>query len=201
MADLLVSRFETRNLRLILASASSRRHELLSHLGIPFSVWKHSFTEETDHLESPQDTAIDLAVFKSNQVADRIKSGDIVITADTIVWCTGQLLNKPGCRDEAISMLTLLSDKSHEVITGVSIRSYERIISFASTTRVRFKALSPEEIVYYVDTFSPYDKAGAYGIQEWIGYIGVESISGSYFNVMGLPVQKVYTELIKFTDY
>lgn len=201
MANLLASRFLDRDLRLILASGSSRRRQLLSHLGVPFIVWTHSFTEEADNLVSPQDIAIELAAFKSEQIAGLVKQGDIVITADTIVWCDGRMLNKPGSRDEAISMLTLLSDKSHEVISGVSIRSYEEINSFASTTRVRFKALSTEEIVYYVDTFSPYDKAGAYGIQEWIGYIGVESISGSYFNVMGLPMQKVYTELIKFTDY
>lgn len=201
MADILSRRFAAKSLRLILASSSSRRRELLSHLGVPFSVWKHSFTEVIDKVASPQDMAIELAACKSDQVADFLKPGDIVITADTIVWCDGRMLNKPGSRDEAISMLTLLSDKSHEVITGVSIRSHEIINSFASTTGVRFKALSAEEIVYYVDTFSPYDKAGAYGIQEWIGYIGVESISGSYFNVIGLPVQKVYTELIKFTDY
>ena len=201
MANLLASRFLDRDLQLILASGSSRRRELLSHLGVPFIVWTHSFTEETDNLVSPHDIAIELATFKSEQIAGLVKPGDIVITADTIVWCDGRMLNKPGGRDEAISMLTLLSDKSHEVISGVSIRSYEAISSFASTTRVRFKALTTEEIVYYVDTFSPFDKAGAYGIQEWIGYIGVESISGSYFNVMGLPMQKVYTELIKFTDY
>lgn len=186
--------------RLVLASASPRRRELLSHLGIPFRVWEHPFIEQPLCHELPESVAINLAASKSEQVAGRIKPGDIVITADTIVWCDDKLLNKPESRDEAIYMLTLLSGKTHTVITGVSIRSIIRVTSFASVTGVHFRELSEEEIVFYVDNYSPYDKAGAYGIQEWIGYIAVESIAGSYFNVMGLPVQKVYTELIKFTD-
>lgn len=200
MADLLARRFEAMNLHMVLASASPRRRELLSHLAIPFTVWQHPFVEQSSRDDSPETIAVNLAVSKSEQIAGRIKQGDIVITADTIVWCNGKLLNKPANREEAISMLTFLSGNTHMVITGVSIRSLVRISSFASVTGVSFREMSEEEIVFYVDNYSPYDKAGAYGIQEWIGYIAVESISGSYFNVMGLPVQKVYTELIKFTD-
>jgi septum formation protein len=188
------------DMHLVLASASPRRRELLSHLAIPFRVWQHPFVEDSSRDNSPEAIAVNLAVSKSDQIAGRIERGDIVITADTIVWCNGRLLNKPAGREEAISMLTLLSGKTHMVVTGVALRSLAQTASFASVTGVRFRELSEEEIVFYVDNYSPYDKAGAYGIQEWIGYIGVESISGSYFNVMGLPVQKLYTELIKFTD-
>lgn len=188
------------NMHLVLASASPRRRELLSHLTIPFTVWQHPFVEDSSRDSSPESIAVNLAVSKSDQIAGRIEEGDIVITADTIVWCNDKLLNKPADREEAISMLTFLSGKTHMVVTGVSLRSLVHTASFASVTGVRFRALSEEEIVFYVDNYSPYDKAGAYGIQEWIGYIAVESISGSYFNVMGLPVQKVYAELIKFTD-
>jgi septum formation protein len=122
----------------------------------------------------------------------------LLITADTIVWLDGEVLPKPKDRDDAVSILTKLSGEVHKVITGVTLKIKEKSRSFHSTTNVRFKKLTKEEIDYYIENFKPYDKAGAYGIQEWIGFIGIEKIEGSYFNVVGLPVQKVYSELLGF---
>lgn len=186
--------------RLILASASPRRSELLSHLGIPFEVWKTDYSEVPESNDDPVKAALSLAGRKADQVSHMIKPGDVVITADTVVWCRNMLLNKPADRAEAIEMLNMLSGRRHRVITGVCLFSDISRKTFFSETFVKFKTLSMEEIIYYVDNYKPYDKAGAYGIQEWIGFIGVEEISGSYFNVMGLPVQKLYAELTLFVE-
>lgn len=184
--------------KLILASASPRRKELLAHLGIPFEVRKIDFNEEPPDKSDPREIALFLANSKAGQARVGLREGEVIITADTIVWCDGRLLNKPSGREEALEMLHFLSGKTHRVITGVCLLSGISCRSFYSETLVTFKNLTSEEIVYYVDNFKPYDKAGAYGIQEWIGYIGVERIEGSYFNVMGLPVQKLYCEITKF---
>ncbi|TFH35206.1 MAG: septum formation protein Maf, partial [Bacteroidia bacterium] len=183
---------------LILASASPRRKELLSHLGIPFEVREFNFSEELPGSGDPVEIAKHLARSKSNEVKTRLAKGDLVITADTVVWCDGHLMGKPGSREEATGMLRLLSGRTHMVVTGVCLLSDISSVTFSSETLVTFKSLSDEEIFYYVDNYKPYDKAGAYGIQEWIGYVGVERIEGSYFNVMGLPVQKLYSEIIEF---
>ncbi|MEZ5012318.1 MAG: Maf family protein [Bacteroidales bacterium] len=158
--------------RLILASASPRRSELLAHLGIPFEVWKRDYSEVTAITDDPVKAAIALASNKADQVEHLLTPGDIVITADTVVWCSKRLLNKPSDRDDAVSMLSMLSGQRHSVITGVCLFSDISRVTFFSETFVKFKTLSTEEIAHYVDNYKPYDKAGAYGIQEWIGFIG-----------------------------
>ena len=145
----------------------------------------------------------DIPMFISGKKAEAYKQGmaddEMIITADTIVYDNGQVLGKPKNRGEAVQMLKELSGHAHEVITGVSIVTKKKTVQFASTSKVTFAALTDEEIAYYVDTYKPYDKAGAYGIQEWIGYVAVTRIEGSYFNVMGLPIQKLYSELKKIS--
>jgi septum formation protein len=134
---------------------------------------------------------------KADAFVDVIKRNEIVITADTIVWCKGKVLGKPVNADEAASMLKEISGTTHEVITGVSILLYDRKVVFTENTKVTFEEMSDNEIRYYVDKYEPYDKAGAYGIQEWIGLTACSHIDGSYFNVVGLPVHRLYGELKK----
>lgn len=186
--------------KVILASNSPRRKELLGGLGIDFEVRTLSDIDESypDTLKGE-----DIPMFISKKKAEAYKQGmaddDMIITADTIVYDNGHVLGKPKDRAEAIQMLRELSGHSHEVITGVSIVTKEKTVQFASTSKVTFATLSNEEITYYVDHYKPFDKAGAYGIQEWIGYVAVTRIEGSYFNVMGLPIQRLYTELKQFS--
>lgn len=185
--------------RLILASNSPRRKELLAGLGVDYEVRTLPDVDES-YPEKLQ--GADISLFISKIKADAYKTllqpDELMITADTIVWMDGMVLGKPRNRFGAIEMLRQLSGHTHQVFTGVTITTATRQHSFSVGTEVRFANLTDEEIVYYVDTYQPMDKAGAYGVQEWIGYIGVENISGSYFNVMGLPVQRLYTELKKF---
>ncbi len=185
--------------RVILASNSPRRRELLGGLGIDFEVRTLSGIDESYPSSLKGE---DIPMFISGKKAEAYKctmaADEMIITADTIVYDNGKVLGKPKDRDEAILMLRELSGHAHEVITGVSIVTKERTVQFASTSKVYFAELTEEEITYYVDTFQPYDKAGAYGIQEWIGYVAVTCIEGSYFNVMGLPIQRLYTELKKY---
>ena len=186
--------------KVILASNSPRRKELLGGLGIDFEVRTLSDIDESypDALQGE-----DIPMFISGKKAEAYKQGmaddEMIITADTIVYDNGQVLGKPKNRGEAVQMLKGLSGHAHEVITGVSIVTKKKTVQFASTSKVTFAALTDEEIAYYVDTYKPYDKAGAYGIQEWIGYVAVTRIEGSYFNVMGLPIQKLYSELKKIS--
>lgn len=186
--------------KVILASNSPRRKELLGGLGIDFEVRTLSDIDESypNALRGE-----DIPMFISGKKAEAYKQGmaddEMIITADTIVYDNGQVLGKPKNRGEAVQMLKGLSGHAHEVITGVSIVTKKKTVQFASTSKVTFAALTDEEIVYYVDTYKPYDKAGAYGIQEWIGYVAVTRIEGSYFNVMGLPIQKLYSELKKIS--
>lgn len=185
--------------KIVLASGSPRRKELLAGLGLEFSVFCLKDIDES----YPADlNAADVAGYISGKKADAyrqiIHDNELFITADTVVVSGNRILGKPTDRQNAIEMLQALSGKEHQVITGVTLVSAERRASFSVTTDVRFRTLTDEEIEYYVDNYRPFDKAGAYGIQEWIGYIGVESISGSYFNVMGLPVQRLYRELKKW---
>lgn len=181
-------------MKIILASNSPRRKELLNQLGLDFEVRVMKGIDESypDNLPS-NDVAEFIASKKSS--AYSIASDELLITADTIVVVGQDILGKPHDREDACRMLREISGKTHHVITGVCIRTAAKQSRFSVSTDVRFKNLSDGEIDFYVDHFKPYDKAGAYGIQEWIGLVGVESISGSFYNVMGLPVQRIYEEL------
>lgn len=189
---------------IILASGSPRRKQLLEGLGIEFCqhVLRNIDESFPDTLLA-EEVAQFIAHKKSEAYLKDMADNDLVITADTIVVADGGcgrnvILGKPHERSEAVAMLRMLSNKTHKVITGCCIVTKDRQRVFSVSTEVTFKQLSDEEIEYYVDTFRPYDKAGAYGVQEWIGYIGVTGLSGSYFNVMGFPIQRVYTELAEF---
>lgn len=181
---------------ILLASQSPRRSALLEEAGIPFRIveTEHSDEQYPSGL-SRSEIALYLAEHKSDSYAKPLTRSQVLLTADTIVWHGEKELRKPAGRVEAIEMLTALSGDTHQVYTGVCFRSDRSRSSFFAETDVTFSRLEREEIEHYVDLFRPFDKAGAYGIQEWIGHIAVEKIVGSYFNVMGLPVQKVYSEL------
>jgi len=187
--------------RLILASQSPRRRELLKGLGLSFEVKTFPGGDESYPFSLKKEKiALFLARKKASYFMEKEKldEKDIVITADTIVWINGKELGKPAGKKEAVEMLTMLSGQRHTVYTGVCLTSAVKQDAFFSETHVFFRHLSPEEINFYVETFAPYDKAGAYGAQEWIGYIAIERIEGSYFNVMGLPVDKLWNALEKF---
>ena len=185
--------------RIILASKSPRRVELLKGLGFDVKTVSVPGPDEVYPSNlTAGDIPLYLAKLKSSAYTGEFEQNDILVTADTIVWLDGKVIGKPANREEAISMLQSISGRMHEVYTGVCMKLRDKEHSFVSCSKVFFAALSSEEIEYYVDNFKPFDKAGAYGIQEWIGYIGVEGIEGSYFNVMGLPVQRLYTEMTSF---
>ncbi len=185
---------------IILASKSPRRHHLLKELGIAFEVQTKDVEESFPAHLKAQEIPLYLCRKKADAFEGSLQDNSIVITADTVVWIEGQVLNKPVDASDAKRMLRLLSGKCHEVFTGVCLKSKLKTHSFFSATKVYFKHLSEDEIDYYINNYRPYDKAGAYGAQEWIGYIGVERIEGSYFNVMGLPVKELYEHLsIHFT--
>ena len=184
--------------RLILASQSPRRRQLMEELGIEFEVVIKDYDETIPEGLRGEEIAFYLASHKADSFRGKISELEIVITADTIVWCDGEVLGKPVDSEDAVRILKAISGKTHEVITAVSICCASSQKTFSDTTRVTFDSLSENEIEYYVESFKPYDKAGAYGIQEWIGLIGCSSIEGSYFNVVGLPVQKLYRELEQF---
>jgi len=184
--------------KIILASRSPRRQQLLHDLGLKFDVVVKDYDESWPDGLTGKEIASHVAHGKSASFENELAGNEIIIAADTIVWCNNEVLEKPLNRKDAIDILGKISGNTHEVITGVSIRSKIREISFTETTKVTFEVFSEEEICYYVDTFKPYDKAGAYGIQEWIGIIACTHIEGSYFNVVGLPVQRLYKELIEF---
>ena len=182
----------------ILASKSPRRQELLHSLGVSFQVVIKEVEENYPEYLTKEEIPVFLAVLKSKSLIDKLKENDLLITADTIVWLNGEVLGKPENQKEAVKILQKLSANEHQVITGVCLTSIQKQRSFYSISNVRFKELSLSEIEYYVSEFNPLDKAGAYGIQEWIGYIGITHIEGSFFNVMGLPVQQLYTEIQNF---
>lgn len=184
----------------ILASGSPRRQELLGLLGINFSVLLKPVDESYPNHLTGAEIAKYIATKKAKAYQPESESGSIVITADTIVCIDGNILGKPVDKEDAYRMLRMLSGKCHEVITAVCILHKQKEVLFHDTTNVHFCSLSEEEIRYYVDTFKPLDKAGGYGIQEWIGLAGIERIEGSYHNVVGLPVQKLYQHLKRFAD-
>ena len=185
--------------RIILASNSPRRRELLGGLGIDFTVKVIGGIDESwPHELKGEDIPLYISREKAAPYKATIAPDELVITADTIVHVDGEVLGKPADEADAKRMLRMISGRWHEVITGVTLMTSEREHSFAVTTKVKFCNLSDSEIDYYIKNYAPMDKAGAYGIQEWIGYVGVEAIEGSYFNVVGLPVQRLYRELIEF---
>jgi septum formation protein len=184
---------------MILASHSPRRRHLLKQLGLDFAEVSAEVDESFPAHLTPDEMAVYLAEKKADHFKELLEDPkNILITADTLVLINGVILGKPDGAAGAKQMLQALSGNMHQVVTGVCIRSREKNRSFTSWTDVYFKVLSDREIDYYLEHFKPYDKAGAYGIQEWIGYIGITRIEGSYFNVMGLPVQKLYEELTQF---
>ncbi|HNW50779.1 MAG TPA: Maf family nucleotide pyrophosphatase [Prolixibacteraceae bacterium] len=184
--------------KIILASKSPRRNSLLKEMGLDFEVLIHDVDESFPQSLCGKDIASFIAEKKADPFIDEIDNQTVIITADTIVYINGEVLGKPGNYEEAFEMLQKLSGQWHQVITGVCLLSKEKKKVFTSETNVLFKPLSNEEIEYYINNYRPYDKAGAYGIQEWIGLVAIEKIDGSYFNVMGLPVQQLYEELNKF---
>ena len=181
---------------IILASNSPRRRELLSGLGLDYEVRTLPGIDESypDTLQG-EEIPVYISFQKASAYLDALKDNELLITADTIVWLDGRVLGKPADEEEARRMLRDLSGKTHQVITGVTLATTTFQKSFASVSQVTFATLTEEEISYYVNHYHPMDKAGSYGVQEWIGFIGVERIEGSYFNVMGLPVQRLYKEL------
>ena len=196
MSDMIID--DINKFRIILASRSPRRKELLKELGLNFEVAAMDWDEEyPSHLKA-EEIALYLARAKARQFRNRIRDNEIVITADTIVWSNNKVLDKPADKDDALKILKEISGKTHRVITGVCLLSKTMFTSFFSSTNVTFSELARDEIEFYIDSFRPYDKAGAYGIQEWIGLAACSHIEGSYFNVMGLPVEQVYNELKKF---
>ncbi len=185
--------------KIILASRSPRRQELLRQMGIRFDVVTRDFDESFPADLRGREIAEYISAVKARTFRNELSGNEIVITADTVVWCNNQVLGKPADIDDAVRMLREISGNTHEVITGASIISKSREVTFSESTYVTFALMTEEEIGYYAGNFLPFDKAGAYGIQEWIGIIGCSRIEGSYFNVVGLPVQRLYEELKKFT--
>jgi septum formation protein len=183
------------NFQIILGSQSPRRQELLNGLNIHFEVKVIDVEETYPSQLVGVDIPMYLAEKKADAFLDSMNENTLLITADTIVWHEGRVFGKPTDKADATRMLKALSGKTHQVITGVCISTLYKRKTFHVISEVRFARLTPEEIEYYLQNFEPYDKAGSYGVQEWIGYIGVEYIEGSYFNVMGLPIQRLYTEL------
>lgn len=185
--------------KLILASNSPRRKELLSGLDVEYDTRVISDVDETFPETIPlEEVAVYLAEKKASAYISELKHKELLITADTVVLIDNIILGKPANEEESAKMLRALSDRTHKVITGVSLTSSEKQVSFSDISLVTFGNLIDEEVDYYVSKYKPFDKAGAYGIQEWIGYIAVEKIKGSYYNVMGLPVFKLFKELKKF---
>ena len=184
---------------IVLASSSPRRKELMERLGIPIEVRLIPDIDESfpDGMP-PSEIPGYIAQRKADVYRLTVKENELIITADTVVVIDNQIIEKPTDREDAIRMLHLLSGRTHEVITSVVMTSLEKQVAFSDHSMVDFAELEKDEIAYYVDTFRPFDKAGAYGIQEWIGYIGVQGIRGSFYNVMGLPIQRLYQELKKF---
>jgi septum formation protein len=187
-----------KNYNLILASKSPRRQELLKGLGLTFEIKTKEIEEVFPPALFKEEIPVYLSNLKAKAFENELKENDLVITSDTIVWNENKQLGKPKDRSEAIEMLKNLSGKSHEVITAVTLMSKVKTHSFYETTKVFFKELLQEEIEYYVDNYQPYDKAGSYGIQEWIGFVGIPKIEGDYFNVVGLPLNRLNLELGKF---
>jgi septum formation protein len=190
---------DTHGKKIILASNSPRRRELLAALDIDFTIDTLTSFVETYPQDTPHEKVPELmSRGKSLGFHRPLDADEILVTSDTMVLCGKEILGKPSDRPDAVRMLKLLSGREHQVITAVTIRDFKREKTFSVTSNVFFKQLSDEEIDYYIDTYKPFDKAGAYGIQEWIGYIGITGIEGSFYNVMGFPTQRFHDELLDF---
>ena len=183
---------------IILASQSPRRKELLAGLGLQFSTISLDIDETFDRNEFKKEQITEYLSAKKAKAYTDIQPNDLIITSDTTVWVDDESLEKASNREEAYEMIKKLSGKRHSVYTSVTIRSLEKEVTFSDETQVTFADLTDDEIYFYIDNYKPFDKAGAYGVQEWIGYIGVDNMNGSYFNVMGLPTHKLYKKLVKF---
>lgn len=183
--------------QIILASQSPRRHQLFKELHLPFKTRNSEFDENYPTDLKGYEITDYIARNKANTLADNLLENEILITADTLVWSENQAIGKPKNYDEGFKLLQMLSGKTHQVITSVCLRTIYTEKVFHETTDVSFKSLTEEEIKFYLDTYQPYDKAGAYGIQEWIGYVGITKINGSYNNVVGLPTHRLFDELSK----
>jgi len=186
--------------KLILASGSPRRQELLKSLGVPFEIRLKEIDEIYPKRLKKSEISDYLAKLKSDAFIEELNPKDLLITSDTIVWHQNTALGKPKSKEDAFKMLQKLSGKTHEVISSVCLKCLQKEDIFNSITKVTFKELSTKEIQFYIDNYNPMDKAGAYGIQDWIGQIGVTKIEGSYFNVMGFPIHKIYSQLLKFSE-
>lgn len=192
---LLHKELKSRGYELILASQSPRRRELMSDCGFEFRTVRYDVDELYPDMMPSEKVAEYLSALKSSAYPEELTGREILITADTVVVLDREVLGKPKDTQHAREMLKSLSGATHQVISGVTLRSATKSVSFSSVTEVQFSKLSTEQIDYYVEKYSPMDKAGSYGIQEWIGYVGVESIEGSFYNVMGLPIQRLCKEL------
>lgn len=190
-----MEKFNINNKQIILGSQSPRRKELLNAMGLKFKVKKLNVEESYPKSLSPIQTALFLSRKKSK--AYKVNHNELLICADTIVYQKNNIFEKPKSKTEAIQMLTEISNKQHYVVTGVTLKTKEEELSFYERSIVKFKKLSKSEILFYVNNYNPLDKAGGYGIQDWIGLIGVEKISGSFYNVMGLPTLKIYENILK----
>ena len=184
--------------QIILGSNSPRRQELLKSLGFTFLNKPINADESFPANLQAEEICLYLAEKKADAYEEDLKDDEILITADTIVWCEGKVYNKPANFVEGKKMLESLSGKMHEVFTAICLKSGNKQTTFYDVSKVYFKNLKPEEIEYYLTNYSPYDKAGGYGVQDWLGYIGIDKIEGSFYNVMGLPVKELYEELVKF---
>ena len=189
------------NYNIILASQSPRRRELINGLGIEVTIAEAYNVDEIVEGEIETDMVAEfLSLKKSEEYLFELSPNDILITSDTVVCVDGEVLGKPVDKNDAVRMLSKLSNKDHKVITAVTLRNADFVYSFSETTKVKFKKITSEDIEYYIENYKPYDKAGAYAIQEWIGYVAIETITGSFYNVMGLPVCRLYQELEEFIN-
>lgn len=184
--------------QLILGSQSPRRQQLLKGLDISFEIVTSDGDENFSSDLKKHEIPLFLSQKKANDIVSKLSGNYLLITCDTVVWINDSVLNKPIDANDAKRMLQILSGKTHEVFTGVTLTSKLKTISFFDQTHVHFKHLNEEEIDYYISTYKPFDKAGSYGVQEWLGYIAIDKIEGCFFNVMGLPLNKLYDELKKF---
>ncbi len=187
--------------KILLASHSPRRRELLGKLDVELTILPLIEVEESypSDLKS-EDVAAFISRKKANPYIEQLKKNEILLTADTVVVCGGEVLGKPSDKQNAVEMLRLLSGQTHKVVTGVTLATQNQTVTFSEITEVDFAMLSLDEINYYVDKYRPFDKAGAYGIQEWIGYVGISGIRGDYYNVMGLPLHSLYNRLVELAN-
>lgn len=184
----------------VLGSQSPRRKQLLKQLGLPFTIRSHDFDEDFPAGLGMSEIPVFLAQKKADSLLPDLNDHELLITADTIVWLNGEVLGKPGDREHAREILYKLSGRMHQVVTGVCLATKKKSITFHSETDVEFRTLTNSEIEHYIEICKPYDKAGAYGIQEWIGLAGIIRIQGSYFNVVGLPIDQLYVEISRFDE-